>query len=194
VLYGATAVAAGFAAEMDHSQHQHRAAGPKQPVLQRSLVDYVLPQVKLVRADGQRVQFPNDIDDGKPVFVNFIYTTCTSICPVMTHSFAEFQDSLGADRDKVRMVSISIDPEQDTPKRLSDYARKYKAGRQWVFYTGTVEASVEVQKAFAVYRSDKMYHTPLTLVRAAPGKPWLRLDGFATPDQLVQEYRRIAAP
>ena len=56
-----------------------------------------------------------------------------------------------------------------------------------------MEASVAVQKAFAVYTPDKMNHAPLTLMRAAPGKPWVRLDGLATPDQLLQEYRRITA-
>ena len=177
----------------DEPHHHHASAAPAQPGLQRSIANFVLPPVKLVRADGERVLFPVDIDDGRPVIVNFIYTTCTAICPVMTRSFSELQGKLGADRDKVRMVSISIDPEQDTPTRLSEYARKFNAGPQWVFYTGTLAASVAVQKAFAVYTPDKMNHTPLTLMRAAPGKPWVRLDGFATPEQLLQEYRRISA-
>jgi protein SCO1/2 len=174
-----------------HQHHQHLQAAAKQEAT-RSSADYRLESVKLVRADGSRIEFPADIDDGRPVFVNFIYTTCTAICPVMTQIFSAFEKKLGAEASRVRLVSISIDPEQDTPKRLAAYARQYAAGPDWSFYTGTVAASVAVQKAFAAYRGDKMNHTPLTLIRPAPGKSWIRLDGFATPDDLMKEYRLIA--
>jgi protein SCO1 len=173
-----------------HQHHQHMEQAAKKEAA-RSSADYRLKSVKLVRADGARVEFPADIDDGRPVFVNFIYTTCTAICPVMTQIFSAFEKKLGAEASKVRLVSISIDPEQDTPKRLAEYARQYAAGPDWTFYTGTVAASTAVQKGFAAYRGDKMNHTPLTLIRPAPGKPWVRLDGFSTPDDLMREYRLI---
>lgn len=89
------------------------------------------------------------------------------------------------------MVSISIDPEYDTPARLRTYARKFHAGPQWSYYTGTMEASIAMQKAFDVYRGDKMNHSPVTFLRVGAGSPWLRLDGFATPDLLLSEYRRL---
>lgn len=187
----AAASAPAGAAE-DHSHHQPPQAAAKKEY-SRTTADYRLPHVRLVRADGKRVEFPADIDDGRPVFVNFIYTTCTAICPVMTQIFSAFEKKLGADSAKVRLVSVSIDPEQDTPKRLAEYAKQYSAGSGWTFYTGTVEASIAVQKGFAAYRGDKMNHTPLTLIRPAPGKPWVRIDGFATPDDLMREYRQIAA-
>ena len=49
------------------------------------------------------------------------------------------------------------------------------------------------QKAFDVYRGEKMSHTPVTLMRAAPGKPWLRIEGFVTPDELVDDYQKLLA-
>ncbi len=174
-----------------HAQHMHPM--PPKAAFVRSTATYKLPAVTVVRADGAKVPFQKDIDDGKPVILNFIYTTCTAICPVMTQTFAEVQNRLGPDRDKLRMVSVSIDPEQDTPARMREYAKRYSAGSQWQFYTGTVEASVAVQKAFDAYRGDKMNHLPVTFVRLAPGKPWVRLDGFATPDDIVKEYRSLAA-
>jgi protein SCO1/2 len=57
--------------------------------------------------------------------------------------------------------------------------------------TGSSEASVAVQRAFDVYRGDKMSHDPVTLIRAAPGKPWVRLEGFAAANDLIREYRRL---
>jgi protein SCO1/2 len=54
-------------------------------------------------------------------------------------------------------------------------------------------SKIPFQKAFDAYRGDKMNHLPVTFVRLAPGKPWVRLDGFATPDDIVREYRTLVA-
>jgi protein SCO1/2 len=185
------AVPVAFAGEHDHHQHQQQAQANRS--VSRTTANYKVPDAPMVRMDGAKVKFGADIDDARPVVLNFIYTTCTAICPVMTQTFAEVQTKLGSERDKVRMVSVSIDPEQDTPARLREYAKQYKAGPQWQFYTGTVESSIAVQKAFDAYRGDKMNHTPVTFLRPGPGKPWIRLDGFATPDEIVREVRQLAA-
>lgn len=173
--------------QMDHAAHEHHHPAPP-PSVKRSLVAYRLPEIALVRQDGKAVRFPEEIDDGRPVVLDFIYTSCTEICPVTSQIFSELQRKLGAERAHVHMVSISIDPEYDTPARLTQYARKYDAGTQWQHYTGTQEASVAMQRAFDVYRGDKMNHFPVTFLRPSPGKPWVRLEGFATPDVLLQEY------
>ena len=159
----------------------------------RSSVSYEPPAVTMVRADGESVSLPRELDDGRPVLLNFIFTTCSSICPLTSRTLEEFQHKLGAEAAKVHMMSISIDPEQDTPARLREYARKFHAGPAWQYYTGTVAASLAAQRAFDVYRGEKMSHTPVTLMRAAPGKPWLRIEGFVTPDELVDEYRTLLA-
>jgi protein SCO1/2 len=155
----------------------------------RSTAEYVVPDVKLVRDDGKAVTLKQELSDGRPVVLNFIYTTCTSICPLSSQTLADLQDRLGAARDKVHMMSISIDPEEDTPARLREYSQKFGAGPEWQHYTGTREASLDVQRAFNAYRGGKMNHTPLTLVRMAPGNRWVRIDGFATADQLASELR-----
>ena len=137
------------------------------------------------------VSLPKEMNDGRPVVLNFIFTSCGSICPLMSQTFAQFQRKLGAGAVKVHLMSISTDPEQDTPARLTEYARQFHAGPGWQHYTGTVDASLAAQRAFDVYRGDRMSHTPVTLMRAAPGKPWIRIDGFLTPDELVDEYRKV---
>ena len=157
--------------------------------LRRTPVDITLPNLKLVRDDGKPVSLDAELGDGHAVFVDFIYTTCTAICPLTSATFAVLQEKLAAAHEPANLVSISIDPEEDTPRRLTEFRRKYGAGPQWHHYTGTVEASVAAQRAFGVYAGDKMGHTPVTLFRAAPGDQWVRLDGFATPDELLREYR-----
>jgi protein SCO1/2 len=159
----------------------------------RTTREYAIPPVRLVRDDGKVVSLPDEMDDGRPIVLNFIFTSCSSICPLMSNVFAQFERRLGADADKVHLMSISIDPEHDTPARLREYARKFHAGLQWQHYTGTVDATVAAQRAFDVYRGGKMSHNAVTLIRAAPGKPWLRIEGFVTPDHLVRDYRELLA-
>lgn len=161
------------------------------PQVRISTFEYAVPAIQLVRDDGKVVWLPQEMDDGRPVVLNFIFTTCSSVCPLMSQIFAQFQQKLGDDRDKVHLMSISIDPEEDTPARLREYARKFHAGPEWQHYTGTVEASLAAQRAFGIYRADKMSHSVVTLLRAAPGQPWRRIDGFLTPDQLLAEYHRL---
>ena len=161
--------------------------------ISRTTASYETPAVMLVRADGKSVSLPQELDDGRPVLLNFIFTTCSSICPLTSRTLEEFQDKLGPEAARIHLMSISIDPEQDTPARLSEYARKFHAGPEWQYYTGTVAASIAAQRAFDVYRGEKMSHTAVTLMRAAPGKAWLRIEGFVTPDELVDDYRTLLA-
>jgi protein SCO1/2 len=157
--------------------------------LQRLEAAYVIPAVDLVRDDGKTVSLPAEMDDGRPVVLNFIYTSCSTICPLSSQVFAQFQRALGAKHDSVHLVSISTDPEQDSPARLRAYAQQFHAERGWDHYTGTMAASIAVQRAFGAYYGDKMSHAPVTLMRAAPGKPWVRLDGFATGRDLLAERK-----
>ncbi|WP_428983263.1 SCO family protein [Paraburkholderia diazotrophica] len=173
----------------EHEMHAHH--HEMAPGTTRTTVDYTLPPVTLVRDDGKAVSLVDELNDGRPVVLTFIYTSCTTICPMISQTLEQLQDELGSERDKVHIVSISIDPEEDTPARLKAYAERFGAGPQWQYYTGTVEASIAAQRAFNVYRGDKMNHTAVAFFRAAPGKPWLRLDGLATPDELLSAYHEV---
>jgi protein SCO1/2 len=155
-----------------------------------STAQYSVPSVRLIRDDGEVISLPEEMNDGRAVVLNFVFTTCSSVCPLMSQIFAQFDKKLGAERARVHLMSISIDPEQDTPARLREYAKRFHAGPEWQHYTGTVEASLVAQRAFNVWRGDKMSHSPVTLVRAAPDKPWLRIDGLVTPDELLRQYRQ----
>ena len=196
-LGGMSSLRRAFAAPEQHdhamsNMHEHHASSAIIEGVKRTEANYKIPPLTLVRQDGVKVAFPQELDDGHTLFLNFIYTSCTTVCPVTSQIFAEFQEKLGSDRDHVTMVSISIDPEYDTPARLQAYAARYHAGAQWRHYTGTQAASIAIQRAFDVYRGDKMSHQPVTFVRANPARPWVRLDGFGSPDLLLAVYHEIA--
>jgi protein SCO1/2 len=187
-------VAEEDAAPSDPHAHHHMMMHMQMPTqTARTTAEYVIPQVELVRDDGKTVSLPAELNDGRPVVLDFIFTSCTEICPLTSHTLAQLQSELGSDRDRVHLVSISIDPEEDTPAVLAAYAKKYGAGPEWQHYTGTLSASIATQRAFDAYRGDKMNHTPVTFVRLAPGQPWIRIDGFATADELLGELRTVLA-
>jgi protein SCO1/2 len=193
---GLAALAASFWSRRvqahDHTHHNHDASALPKDV-RRSELQVTVPELTLVRQDGAKVAFPRELDDGAPVLLTFIYTSCTTVCPVVSKVFSDLQPALGRDLERAKMVSISIDPEYDTPARLTEYARRFGANPRWQHYTGTVAASVAMQKAFNAYRGDKMSHTPVTFLRAAPGKAWVRYDGFASATLLAKEYKSLTA-
>ncbi|MDP1928199.1 MAG: SCO family protein [Thiobacillus sp.] len=179
-------------AEDHQHDHAHHAMPSVAEGYVRTLASYAVPDVKLVDADRAGVSLRSQLDD-KPVILNFIFTSCGAICPVMSTTFSQVQAALGRERDTVRMVSISIDPEHDTPEALKIYAKKYGAGPQWQLLTGSLDNSIAVQRAFDVYRGDKMGHTPATFLRARAGQPWVRLDGFASADDILREYHQLTS-
>jgi protein SCO1/2 len=89
------------------------------------------------------------------------------------------------------MVSISIDPQYDTAEKLREYAERFGAGPQWKFYTGSDEQSISAQRAFDAYRGGKMNHIPLTFLKAPTDSKWIRLEGFTSSSQLLDEYRNL---
>ncbi|MDB5991316.1 MAG: SCO1/SenC [Herbaspirillum sp.] len=191
-LFVATVSLASFACAQSPDAHDHHHHMEMAPESGRTMIGvYNLPNVELVREDGKTVSLLKELNDGRPVILNFIYTTCTTVCPVTSQTFSLLQTALASEKNKVHLVSISIDPEQDTPARLQQYAKKFGAGSAWNHYTGSVEASIAAQRAFDVYRGDKMNHSPVTLLRAEPGRPWLRIDGFPTVADLLNQYHNL---
>jgi protein SCO1/2 len=156
------------------------------------MASYEAPAVSMIDQRGRKAAFSSTLDDGRPVILNFIFTSCTTICPVLTQILLEVQAKLGDARERVHMVSVSIDPEYDTPARLLDYTKQNRTGPQWDFYTGSLEDSIRVQKAFNAYRGGKMNHEAVVLLRGPRGSNWIRLDGFASADQIITVYRSLA--
>lgn len=188
------ALLGGVASAGEHDHHHGAGMDAMRDVYTRSIASYKIPDIKLVDMNGKAISLREGLGGNEPVMLNFIYTTCTAVCPVMSATFLHVQDQLGPESNKVRMISISIDPENDTPAILKKYASKYHAGPQWKMLTGSAENSIAVQRAFSVYRGDKMNHAPATFIRAGGAdKPWVRLDGFASAPDIVKEYRQLAS-
>jgi len=176
-----------------HDGHAHHAQMMRQQTYTRTETEYSVPDVTLTNQDGDRVALRELLTGSKPVLLNYIFTTCTTICPVLSASFGQMRRTQGAGIENVRLVSISIDPEHDSPDRLADYAQRFHAAEGWELLTGSRDDIIEVQKAFDAFRGDKMNHVPLTFLHAPGGERWIRLEGFPSADELISEYRQAIA-
>ena len=139
-----------------------------------------IPDVELVDQDGRKVHFYTDLVKGKVVAVNFIFTTCTTICPPLGATFARVQKELGerAGRD-VYLISISVDPATDTPDRLKAWGAKFHAAAGWTFVTGAKPQVDELLRALGAATSSPQDHTPTVLVGNEAAGQWTRAYGLA---------------
>lgn len=158
----------------------------------RSPAEIDVPDVTLIDQTGQTVRLRDALLADEPVYVEFIFATCTTVCPVLSAGYASMQRKLGDLRDQVRLVSITIDPEHDGPEELHEYLQRYGARPGWDFLTGTRADIEAVMRAFDAYVADKMSHRPLTFVRAPATGQWVRIDGFAGSADLLEELRRAS--
>lgn len=158
---------------------------------ERSEQVYLIPEVRLVDVNGTAVGLAELLDSDEPLLLTFIFTSCNTICPVMTATLAMAQPELERTRSPPRLVSITIDPGYDTPARLKQYGERFHAGANWHFLTGTEADVVRVQRAFGAYFGTKLNHVPLTFLRAVNGERWVRLEGLVSARDLVGEYRAL---
>jgi protein SCO1/2 len=144
-------------------------AGTLKPVqLTTAPLNIKAPDFILLNQNGER--FDSTKLRGKVVVLDFIYTTCTDVCPLFTANFAQLQQKLKTEhKGNVFFASISTDPEVDSPKVLKSYAERYGADFQnWVFLTGSETQLKPVWKSFGVRVIRKgrgiIQHTSLTTV------------------------------
>jgi len=175
------------AAEPAPHVHHHMSA----PDVRVSEGTYEVPDVELRDEQGHAVRLRELLASDQPIALNFIYTSCTTICPVMTATFLQMQKELAADSRRPRFVSISIDPDFDTAPVLAAYARRFDAS--WTFLSGATPDVLRVLRAFDAYRGNKANHAALTLMRAPHGKQWVRIEGLAPAEQLLRSWTDLVS-
>ena len=145
-----------------------------------------IPDLKVVTQDGKTVNFYSDLIKGKVVAVNFVFTSCTTVCPPLGAMFGKLQeqhaDRVGRDE---HLVSISIDPEVDTPERLKAWSKKFGARPGWTLVTGKKDDIVRILKAMNAYSADFANHQPVTIVGNDATGTWKRSYGFTTAAKLA---------
>lgn len=180
------------AGAMDHSRHmqmQHEKSG-----MAPSKVSIVLPDTVLTDQDGRKQKFKSEVIADRLVAINFIYTSCTTVCPVQSAIFANVQKRLGDRAGKdIAMISVTVDPLRDTPPVLKRFASTYHAGPGWRFLTGSAQKVEEVLKAFDVYIANFDDHPATVVVGDPRSGEWVRYFGFSAAAQIVNRLDELQA-
>ena len=190
LILGSAAVGNNFgAASAQGRQKSRQAPKPKDPN-----ASLHIPDATVYDQNGNRLKFYTDLVKGKTVAINFIFTTCTAICPALTATFRRVQTELGdrAGQD-VNLISVSVDPTTDVPERLKEYAAKYKAGPGWTFVTGDKVEIDSVLQALGTAVADKNDHTPMVLIGNESIGDWSREYGLSPPMRLVELLKASAS-
>jgi protein SCO1 len=144
--------------------------------------------------EGETVRFKSDVVGDHIIVADFIYTTCTTVCPVISQIFSNLQAKLGEHLGKeVRLVSISIDPARDTPPRLKQYSGRYHAKTGWIWLTGAQADVDEVLKDLDAYSADYTQHPSTVLVGDAHTGTWTRFYGFPNPEKIKAKVDELLA-
>ena len=151
--------------------------------------DY-FPNVPLVTPDGETVYFYDDLIKDKVVAINFIFTSCENSCPAETARLRQVQQILG-DRvgSDIFMYSISIDPDNDTPEVLGEYAKKFDVGPGWLFLTGQEEDITLLRKKLGLFieeiQDDSQDHNVSLIIGNEATGRWMRRSPFDNPKALA---------
>jgi protein SCO1/2 len=149
--------------------------------------------VELIDQNGRKVRFYNDVLKGKTVVINALFTTCTNVCPPISRNFERIQEALGDRLGKnVSLVSITVDPVNDTPAKLKEYAQKFHARAGWSFLTGKKENVDWALYKLGQYVQDKNEHQTIVIIGNEATGLWKKAFGLASAEDLVRLVEEVA--
>src|SRR6267378_583028 len=153
--------------------------------------DY-FPNLPVVTQDGKTLKFYDDVIKGKIVLISFIYTNCPDICPLTTARIAQVEEKLGeiVGRD-IFLISLTVDPERNSPERLKSFAEAFAAGPGWLFLTGK-PGHIRVINAALGDKSRNLseHRNEIVLGNDATGE-WARNSAFGDLDRLIMDIRSM---
>jgi protein SCO1/2 len=168
------------------------AAQATPPAQNHSPAHTYFSDVALLDQNGKQQRLYSDLLQGKIVVVNSFFATCKDSCPVMERTFAKIQETLGDRIGKdVYLLSLTVDPETDTPERLKAYAQQMKARPGWFFLTGTKENVNYALGKFGLYTEDKQNHLTMFLIGNEPTGLWKKTQGTASAGDLIRIVQTV---
>ena len=151
-----------------------------------------VPDVPVVDQDGQPRRFFTDLIKNKVVVINFIFTRCTTICPPSGATFAKLQHSLSSEMGKdIFLVSVSIDPANDTPQRLREWGEKFGAGPGWTLVTGSPSEIKRLQQGFGVDTASPQDHSPVVIIGNEKKSQWKKIYGLGSAGLLIKVIQEV---
>lgn len=145
----------------------------------------------LVTQDGKEVRFYSDVLKDRVVLINFIYTHCPDACPLIGKTLSQAQALLGeAFGTRIHFVSVSVDPDNDTPQALRRYAGEVGARPGWIFLTGkNTEAVVRKLGQFTAEAED---HSMILILGNVKTGHWMKMRPDSPVAAIAEQLRRLA--
>jgi protein SCO1/2 len=154
--------------------------------------DGYFPNLPVVTQDGKTLRFYDDVLKGKIVVVNFMYTNCPDVCGLTTARLAQAEEKLHdmVGRD-LFFVSLSVDPENDTPEKLKEFADSFHLGDGWLFLTGKPEDIRAISGKFGEHtRSLDQHRQEVILGNDATGE-WQRNSALGDIERFIMDVRAM---
>lgn len=168
------------------------AAQAQEPAAAESPAQKYFSDVQLVDQNGEKMRFYSDLLKGKTVIVNSFFATCQGSCLPLMRNLEKVQEALGERLGKdAFIISISVDPEVDTPPALKTYATKLHAKPGWYFLTGDKESIEFVLKKLGQFVSDKQYHLNVFIIGNERTGLWKKAFGLAKSEEIVKAVESV---
>ena len=153
-----------------------------------------IPDISVTDENGNARHFYSDLVKGKVVAINFVFTTCSTICPPLGATFGKLQRSLGGHFGKdIFLISISVDPTTDTPARLRSWAAQFSAKPGWTLVTGDKLELNRLLKALGSDVASPENHSPMVLIINDKAALWKRVYGLGSTAALTRSIEQMRA-
>jgi protein SCO1/2 len=153
------------------------------------------PNVVLINQDKKKVHFYDDLIKGKLVVIQFMFSNCERFCPMVTPNLVKVQEELRKRAPgEVSMVSITVDPDHDTPEVLKAYAQKFHIQEGWQLLTGRKSDIDRLRRELGLYYpEDKQFeHMNMITIGKEPTGQWLSMRALNKPDVIAYTVLLLA--
>jgi protein SCO1/2 len=153
-----------------------------------------LTETQLLDQDGRKLRLASDAVANKIVVVSFVYTNCTDICPMVSQTFSQVQEKLGALMEsRVRLLSVTVDPKRDTPAVLKEYASHFAPKAGWLWLTGDQTNVTAAHQAFGVTIRNPENHPGQIVIGDPKTGRWTRLYDIDKPQEVLAKVNELLA-
>ena len=190
-VVGTNSLFAQEATPANKHNYNFKKISPRDLIQQRHL-----PNVELITQDNQKVHFYTDLVKDRRVVIQFMFARCKDICPVITHHLVEVQKLLkGRVGRDIFFYSITLSPEEDSPRDLKAFAKKHGVGPGWTFLTGKPDDILLLRKSLGFFYNDpkedadRNNHSGMVVVGTEPLMRWAMCEGGADPKWIATVIR-----
>ena len=148
---------------------------------------------EVIDQNGKKLRFYSDVLRNRVVLISFIFTNCEYACPMQAQKLKQTRALMvPAIRDEVWFVTLSVDPERDTPAAMKQFAEKQGLDEsRWLFLTGEKPNLDFLIKRLGQYTPGIEAHTTLMLAGNDRTQHWARVLPMVPPDGIAQQLRSL---